>query len=53
MAQAYELEPVRPAGRYNVQLGFPIEKLADPQNPPYDRGRTFTERLGRMGREIP
>ncbi len=53
MAQAYALEPGGPAGRYHVPAGSGTEKLADPQNPPYDKGRTFTERLGRMGREIP
>jgi hypothetical protein len=53
MAQAYALEPSGPAGRYHVPAGFGTQKLADPQNPPYDKGRTFTERLGRMGREIP
>ncbi len=53
MAQAYELEPGGPAGRYNVSAGSGTKKLADPQNPPYDKSRTLTERLGRMGREIP
>ena len=53
MAQAYALEPRGPAGRYNVLRGCHAEELADPQNPPYDKGGTLTERLGRMGREIP
>jgi hypothetical protein len=53
MAQAYALEPDDPAVRYSLSAGSGTEKLADPQNSPYDKGRTFTERLGRMGREIP
>jgi hypothetical protein len=53
MVQAYSLEPRSPAGRYNLQRCSGDENLADPQNPPYDKGGTFSERLGRMGREIP
>ena len=52
MTQAYELEPVGSAGRYNLQQDRRVVSLADLQNPPYDKGRTSTERLGRMGREI-
>jgi hypothetical protein len=52
MAQAYALEPNGPAGRYHVQPGLRLEKLAEPQNPPYHRGRTSSERLGRMGHDI-
>ena len=52
MTQAYELEPAGSAGRYSLQQDCLAVSLADPQNPPYDKGRTSTERLGRMGREI-
>ena len=52
MPQAYGTEPGRPTGRYNVLPGLRMEELADPQNLPYHKGRTSTERFGRMGREI-
>jgi hypothetical protein len=52
MAEPYMLEPVCPAERYNVHPDSPVGELADPPNLPYHRGRTFTERFGRMGREI-
>jgi hypothetical protein len=53
MTGPYPLEPVRRVGRYHVHPGSAVDQLADLPNLPYHRGKTFTERLGRMGREIP
>lgn len=53
MPQPYMLEPAGPAERYNVRLDSRFGELADLPNPPYDMGRTSTERFGRMGRENP
>jgi hypothetical protein len=53
MPRPYMLEPGGPAERYTVRPNSLVGELADPPNLPYHRGRTHTERLGRMGREIP
>jgi hypothetical protein len=53
MAQPYMLEPGCVVERYNHRQDSLVGELADPLNLPYDKGRTTTERFGRMGREIP